>query len=233
MRHPHQDGLTGHMQQLKSNLAVALAGLLVLVGWDLSGWDMHVMHALGGAHGFPWRDHWLTRDVLHAGGRWVSGGLLLFIVCVIVVPRRFGLSRSDAVWWLLMTVSCLLLIPLIKHFSLTSCPWSLSDFGGVARHVSHWQLGVRDGGDGRCFPSGHATAAFAFLSGWFVLREPQPRWALRWLLGVLLMGVVFTAAQTLRGAHFPSHSMWTAWICWSVCTSLTAGRKWWQLTRAH
>ena len=30
---------------------------------------------------------------------------------------------------------------------------------------------------------------------------------------------VLGAAQTLRGAHYPSHTLYTAWICWSLCAS--------------
>ena len=40
----------------------------------------------------------------------------------------------------------------------------LAEFGGVAQHVSHWSLGVLDGGPGHCFPSGHASSAFAFFA---------------------------------------------------------------------
>lgn len=202
----------------------ALAALILILCWDVSGLDMAVMHALGGPQGFPWRDHWWTRDVLHVGGRWLATLTVAFIVFGVVRPRAVGLTRSEAVWWLFMTLLCLMLIPLLKHFSLTSCPWSLAEFGGRAQYVSHWRWGVSDGGSGGCFPSGHATAAFAFLSGWFVLRDRQPRWARWWLLAVCLLGVVFGSAQTIRGAHFPSHSMWTAWICWVVCGSLAALR---------
>jgi len=23
--------------------------------------------------------------------------------------------------------------------------------------------------------------------------------------------------QVMRGAHYLSHSLWTAWVCWTVC----------------
>jgi membrane-associated PAP2 superfamily phosphatase len=207
----------------------ALVALFLILCWDFSGLDMSVMHALGGPQGFPWREHWWTRDVLHEGGRWMAALVVLIIVYGVVRPSAMGLSRSDALWWLSMTLLCLVLIPLLKHFSLTSCPWSLAEFGGRAEYVSHWRWGVSDGGGGGCFPSGHAAAAFAFVSGWFVLRDRQPRWARWWLLAVCVIGVLFASAQTLRGAHFPSHSIWTAWICWVVCAGLSAVRQRWSM----
>jgi membrane-associated PAP2 superfamily phosphatase len=32
----------------------------------------------------------------------------------------------------------------------------------------------------------------------------------------LVTGFVAGATQQLRGAHFMSHTLWTAWICWAV-----------------
>lgn len=106
-------------------------------------------------------------------------------------------------------------ITVLKRLNHTSCPWDLAEFGGVARHVSHWLWGVRDGGAGHCFPAGHASTAFAYLAGWFVLRRSAPRAAGRWLLGALLAGMVLGLAQQMRGAHYMSHTLWTAWICWA------------------
>jgi membrane-associated PAP2 superfamily phosphatase len=36
------------------------------------------------------------------------------------------------------------------------------------------------------------------------------------------MGAVFGWAQMVRGAHFPSHTMWSAWVCWVLCALLSA-----------
>ena len=86
-------------------------------------------------------------------------------------------------------------------------------------HVSHWAWGVFDGGAGHCFPSGHAAGAFCFLSGYFLLRAHRPRLARVWLAGTLLAGVLFGLAQTLRGAHYPSHTLWSAWLCAALCVA--------------
>jgi membrane-associated PAP2 superfamily phosphatase len=104
---------------------------------------------------------------------------------------------------------------LLKHFSLTSCPWDLVEFGGRASYVSHWRFGTADGGPGRCFPAGHASGAFGYLAGYFALRSHRPRAARLWLAAVVTLGVAFAAAQTVRGAHYPSHSLYSAWLCWT------------------
>ena len=75
---------------------------------------------------------------------------------------------------------------------------------------------LSDGGSGHCFPAGHASAGFGFLGGWFALHRHLPRLAGFWFLGALILGLTFGIAQQLRGAHFMSHTLWTAWICWMV-----------------
>ena len=204
-------------------LQVTLAALVLLLLWDLSGLDRAAMHWVGDASGFAWRDRLLTSRVLHDGGRvlgWVVVALLLVNVWRPLWP---GPSRGERVRWLLVTLACVLAVPSLKWISATSCPWDLAEFGGVARYVSHWAPGG-DGGPGRCFPSGHATVAFGFIGGWFVLRPHHPRAAVLWLAGVLLAGLVFGGAQYLRGAHYPSHTMWSAWLCWALSALLLARR---------
>lgn len=207
---------------------IALFFLVALLLWDSSAADMAVIRWFGTTSGFAWRDHWLTAGVLHQGGRWLSTVALLALIVNVVRPQRFGswrMSRRAALWCLATTGLCLLLIPALKQLSTTSCPWDLAEFGGRAQHLSHWAFGRPDGGPGRCFPAGHASGAFSFFAAWFVLRQPAPRAAKGWLLGVCLVGALFGIAQLVRGAHYPSHTFWTAWICWSTSALLWHGAQ--------
>ncbi|MFO1328479.1 MAG: phosphatase PAP2 family protein [Rubrivivax sp.] len=204
-------------------LAWTLATLALLLLWDFSGLDRAAMHRVGDVNGFPWRDHVLTARVVHDGGRLLGWAMVLLLVVNVWRPLWQGPSRADRVRWLLVTVTCVLAVPSLKWISQTSCPWDLAEFGGVARYVSHWAPGG-DGGPGRCFPSGHATAAFGFIGGWFVLRPHRPRLALLWLGGVLGLGLLFGLGQYLRGAHHPSHTLWSAWLCWALSALLLARR---------
>ncbi len=102
----------------------------------------------------------------------------------------------------------LLVVTAIKRISLTSCPWELEAFGGIANHVSHWAWGVTDGGSGHCFPGGHASSALAFLAlslPWLASTEHHHRrTGQKLMVAILVLGLVLGAIQTLRGAHYPS-----------------------------
>lgn len=202
-----------------ADASVAAAGLATLAAWDTTGMDLMVVRWLGEPGGFPWRNHWLTAGLLHGGIRYVAWVLL--VALMVGVWRPWGplrsLSKAQRLWMLGTTVACAALIPMIKRLSATSCPWSLAEFGGkVVQYVPHWVLGVTDGGPGGCFPSGHVSTAFAFLAAWFVLRDAAPSAARRWLAVTMVAGLVLGGVQIARGAHYPSHPLWTAWLCWVV-----------------
>ncbi|MEF7615818.1 phosphatase PAP2 family protein [Aquincola sp. MAHUQ-54] len=200
--------------------ALALAGVLA---WDASALDLAAARWFGDQHGFPLRDHWLLSAVLHEGGR-AAAWLLALGLCVgawwpVGPLRRIGMARRLQLAG--STLAAVLAVSLMKGFSLTSCPWELDVFGRTAHLVSHWAwLHGPDGGSGHCFPAGHASAGFAFLGGFFAFRTEAPHIARRWLAAALAAGFVFGAAQQARGAHFMSHTLWTAWLCWSVALAI-------------
>ncbi len=138
-------------------------------------------------------------------------------------------TRPERAWMVGGIWLALLLVVTLKGLSATSCPWDLQPFGGSAPHVSHWAWGLSDGGGGHCFPAGHASTAFAFLGAYPWLRERHPRTATIWLLVVLSLGTVLGVAQQIRGAHFLSHTLWTAWLCWATALVLHRLAQSWYL----
>jgi membrane-associated PAP2 superfamily phosphatase len=201
-----------------SDLLIALGSALMLLAWDFSGLDLWLMRHIGSAHGFAWRNSWLLSEVMHDRIRLLAWTLVAALTINIWKPLPFAaaLSRPERLRWLAATLACAAAVAIVKHASTTSCPWSLAEFGGAASYVPHWAWGLYDGGPGGCFPSGHAATAFSFLTGWFALRHKAPRSARIWLAATLIAGSALGAVQVLRGAHYPSHPLWTAWICWTL-----------------
>jgi membrane-associated PAP2 superfamily phosphatase len=202
---------------------ITLSLLAIAFAWDASGLDLSFARLAGDAGGFAWRDSWLLVSVAHEGGRLLAW-LLALALCL-------------GVWWpwgpltligqrdrLLLAASTLLgalAVSLLKTGSHTSCPWELADFGGLAQYVSHWSL-ASDGGRGHCFPAGHAASGFTFVGGYFAFRAAQPRIARRWLAAALASGTLLGLAQQWRGAHFLSHTLWSAVVCWGTAFLLQA-----------
>ena len=210
------------VKNLRNPLFVRTAlAFLLLILWDASGLDLPMARWFGDAHGFVLETHWLWRGWLHDDIRLWPWVLELALLLAIFWPALLGKSFSAIpmirrAQLALTTFAALLVVSGLKYYSRSSCPWDLQEFGGVARYVSHWAWGVNDGGTGGCFPAGHASAGFAFIGAFFAFRHDRPRTALYWLSGVMLVGLIFGVAQQVRGAHFMSHTLWSAWLCWTT-----------------
>jgi len=204
-----------------------ILGLVLLLAWDASGLDLPMARWFGDASGFAWRENWFVVDVLHnaaqrLGWIWLLG-MALAVFWPVGVLR--ALNRGERAGMVGGTLLALLAIIWMKLASHTSCPWDLAEFGGTAHYVSHWAWGVQDGGGGHCFPGGHASTGFALMAGYFGLREKAPRAARLWLLAAVATGFGLGLVQQARGAHFMSHNLWTAWICWTVTGLADMGRR--------
>lgn len=206
-----------HRLGLFSSLA-----FIALMAWDFSGLDLLVVHAFADGSGFYARGNWWLDQILHLRAKQFAIVVYLALLVMVWWPQSFlrQLTRLQRAEIMVGITLSLITISTLKQFSLTSCPWDLQAFGGPAVYVSHWQWGVLDGGSGRCFPGGHVSSALAFLAltlPWLASDlAPQRRMGQRILLGVVLCGVVLGTTQTLRGAHYPSHTFWTGFICWGV-----------------
>lgn len=214
-------------------LALATAGLtLALLAWDMARLDMTLARWWGSTQGFDLRDHWLLSQLLHDGGRRLAWALTLALCLGVWWPWGWlrGISMARRMQLAGTTLAAALAVSTLKSFSGASCPWDMSEFGGVARYsgqgLQHWlHLTVGDGGSGRCFPAGHASAGFAFVGGYFAFRGQHLAQARGWLTAAVAAGLVLGLAQQLRGAHFMSHTLWSGWVCWCVAWGLDAAAR--------
>ena len=106
-----------------------------------------------------------------------------------------------------------LVVSLAKHYSPYSCPWDLPEFGGSAPQT------------GRCLPAAHPVSGFALFGLYESLRGKHPRSARAALAAAWIVGLAAGVVQVARGAHFPSHVLWTAWVAWAVTLALAAAAR--------
>ena len=199
-------------------LVITLIAFVLVSLWDVAGQDVAFARWWGSAQGFALRSNHFLVTYMHEVMRML--GWVVVVALSIGVWLPFGVLRRIPTYRRVQLVASVLLslavVATIKRTSATSCPWDLQLFGGVADYVSHWRWGVHDGGSGHCFPAGHAAAGFAFLGGYFALWRDAPKAARWWLAVALVVGTALGIGQQMRGAHYMSHTLWTAWVCWTM-----------------
>ena len=173
---------------------------------------------------FPLREHFFTTRVSHGGLK--AASVVVFTWILVSVWRPLGwlarLDRPRRAYLLAAAVVCLLVIASLKRGSALHCPWGLVEFGGSHAYLRLFDAIPAGWQRGACFPAGHALSAFAYIGGYFAWRAVDRRAARAWLIAVLVIGFWAGVSQQLRGAHFLSHTLWTAWLAWT----LSAGLAW-------
>lgn len=212
-----QDGAyAGDASRTWSLLPWALlpAALAVLAG--TTPLDASLADALFALEGHAWslRNAAITRGVLHDGGlmacriAWLGVVVAWAATHVVDGLRRHRRRLGRLALSVLVATG---IVASLKQLTAVHCPWDLVRYGGTA---------LQGDGGGACFPAGHAAAGYAWLALAFVPSTPRGRRA--GLATGLAAGLVFGMDQQLRGAHFLSHDLWSAALCWSVAVGVAA-----------
>lgn len=208
-------------RHLAAPLALYALAMLWTRGLHGDSWLADRIYAAGGhawaLHSNAWVEHGL-----HVIGKRVSALAWLLVV----VAWLWSLRGSRMAAWRrplgYLALSMLLAtgaVALAKTVTAIDCPWNLVRYGGTHAYRGLFDAHPAAAG-GSCFPAGHASAGYAWIALYFFFAAAHPQW--RWIgLGIgLAAGVVFGAAQQLRGAHFLSHDLTSLAICWVVAVSM-------------
>lgn len=201
-------------------VSLYLSLIIPIMYWDLD-WQLANYWFQLQDQQWYFRHHWLTQTLLHDAGHDLA--LTLYIVILILYISSFNKRilwhkfKSTLAYLSLSLPVATLTVSLIKRLSFVDCPWSISDFGGQQHYLTWWQTLIADqNGVGHCFPAAHASSAYMFFGVYFVARQHWPDKA-NWIVtAVLGFGLIFGLAQQLRGAHFISHDLTSAIVCWLV-----------------
>lgn len=190
-----------------------------------------IIYTLGGNE-WTLRHHWVTDQLVHEYGRHLTT-MVTFITIGLLVSSwlHSGLRAGRRVFGYLLLAPVLTtsLIQTLKHKTNMDCPYNVNLFGGENTYFTLWQSRPLDNIAHYCFPAGHASAGYCWVALFFVFHYLPESWKPRctWLkpkYGLaygLALGLIFGLSQQLRGAHFISHDIWTATICW-LCSGLLA-----------
>jgi membrane-associated PAP2 superfamily phosphatase len=196
---------------------------------NLDAWliqPFYDMHALV----FPLQNDSFLEKVMHKGLK----NLMIAVSLMLLGFWIFGLkelsvvlkNQNDSHWskvyhrqflWIFVAmVISTSAISILKHSSIHSCPWDLLGYGGTQPWIPLFGNLPATAKMGHCFPGGHASGGFALIAIYFGFRDSLPKLARAGLLLGLLFGFAMGWGQMMRGAHFMSHNLWTAWIIWMI-----------------
>jgi lipid A 4'-phosphatase len=89
-------------------------------------------------------------------------------------------------------------------------PADIVQFGGSERFHHFWEMGRP--GQGKSFPSGHASVGFFLFAPFFVLRNNHRKWALSFLFLGISYGMLMGLGRMVQGGHFLTDVLWAGAI---------------------
>lgn len=173
---------------------------------------------------FPLREHPFFEQVLHRKVKYavVAFALAMFLLWVasLRVSRLAPWRRVFLFVWLAMVLSTSLISGL-KALSGRHCPYDLRDYGGWAPYTALLEPLPTGVPPGHCFPGGHASTGFSLFAAYFAaLHIGRRRIAAAALATAWILGLGLGLGRVAQGAHFLSHNLWTALICWLLTALL-------------
>lgn len=164
---------------------------------------------------FPLLDNYWLAVVNHVYVKNTIITCVLGIMLLGLVKRRYD--------WLIIALIIIagpLVVSALKSVSTHSCPWDLVRYGGDGWEYPLLGPVSEMTGKGGCFPGGHASGGFALLGLFFIIYPYSKKWATTIAMCALCLGLLMGFGQVMRGAHFFSHNLWSAWWVWLTQLSL-------------
>lgn len=212
-----------HVLHLGGALAAFTVALAVIRWFDLD-WRVSTYFFDPARGGFPLRDDWFLERIAHV---WARNAVVVFgcgvLAGAIASLRIRALAGYRRLLWFVF-LSMLLSSSAVSGLKATTgmhCPYDLQDFGGRVPYVGLLEPLPAGVAPGRCWPGGHASAGFCLFGLYFAARAlNRRRLAAILLAGVLVFGFALGTARVAQGAHFVSHNLWSALICWMITLGL-------------
>lgn len=177
---------------------------------------------------FPLKRDWFIETVMHLWLKYLIVAISLGILGLYLLSFKKSLkevewltkNRRAFLWTFIGMVIGTTAISILKHLSDHSCPWDLAMYGGSQPYIELFHALPLGATPGHCFPGGHASAGFSLMAIYFGFKDTRPNLAKTALYTGLVLGLVMGWGQMMRGAHFMSHNLWTAWDIWMLLLAL-------------
>ena len=141
----------------------------------------------------------------------VIGCFGLFLLIAGFFWKKLGSHRRVGVFLVLFLIigPGLIVNAIFKGHWGRPRPVEIVDFGGEQVYRPVWQKGIA--GQGKSFPSGHASIGYYLMGPFFFLYPMgRKRWGLLFLMIGLAYGTTMGIGRIVQGAHFASDVLWSA-----------------------
>lgn len=202
---------------------VGAAGLLAMEATSLdsavTGWFFDPATGT-----FPLRYNAAFEVVMHQWAKYI----VVLIACAVIaawlmsfaLPSLRQLRRVLLFLGLALTLAPAT-VSVLKAVNPRNCPYDLAEYGGYAPRLRLLEAAPPGNAYGHCFPGGHASAGFCLFAFYFAGRALDSRRLMQvGLWGGLIAGMGFGLARVAQGAHFLSHNLWSAVLCWIAILGL-------------
>lgn len=198
---------------------------LLAVLFELTNLDLWLSDPWYDKVGGVWtfKRSWWAEGLIHKGGRNLVAAAALFAATCWGLSFRLGQLRPWRRVSLFLALAIVLgtgSVALGKATINRHCPWDYDRYGGAVPYAKLLEPAPAGCKPGHGFPAGHASGALSLMSSYFVFYGRSRNRALAGLSTGLLFGAVFGFGQLVRGAHFASHNVWSAAICWFAALTL-------------
>lgn len=196
-----------------------LTALLLIIVFEFTSLDFMLEDGFFQAGSFIGAGNWWLETFSHQWMKWAVIVIALFIWGRLLSDWFRSHASLDRLRWIAVGVS-LVLAPAsvsgLKHLSTRHCPWDLQRYGGTESYVGLLEKSTTQK-PGRCFPAGHASTGFSLFALVLFWRGRCPKAARVAWWAAFAVGLALGWGQQARGAHFLSHTLWSAWVCWAIC----------------
>ena len=135
----------------------------------------------------------------------------LFLLIARLVWKKIGAHWKTGVFLVLLLIigPGLIVNAIFKGHWGRPRPVEIVDFGAEQAYRPVWQKGIA--GQGKSFPSGHASIGYYLMGPFFFLYPMgRKRWGLLFLILGLAYGTTMGIGRIVQGAHFASDVLWSA-----------------------
>lgn len=203
----------------QSWLGLASTWLMLVFIYPQSGLDFAITNMYFDASVFYLKHDAFLVHVMHDGLK-----ILIFLIAALLIGlwaisfkyTQIQHIRRQLLWAFVGMLISTMLVLTIKNLSVHSCPDKLIMYHGTKPYFELIDTFTSSPLAGHCWPGGHASAGISLLAIYYAFKESHVGIANLALVMGLLLWFLMGWAQIMRGLHFLSHNLWTAWIVWLV-----------------